>query len=222
MFHWLKKLFEPPVERLPQLEMLRDHLCDLPEIETVTAYAIRTYCPGDEAAWCRIMEGNVGSNWTLQKCRENLIWDSRFRAENLFFITYEDDPIASACAWRADGQSPDIGEVHMVAVLPDHRGRGLGHLLNALVLHRLKSLGYQKAHLKTDDWRLPAIKTYLAAGFQPLNTHESHPERWEAIFGELEDGRRERGEGKGKRQKAGRREREDGRRERQKAKGRDP
>ncbi len=218
MFHWLKKLFEPPVERLPQLEMLRDHLCDLPEIETAAAYAIRTYCPGDEAAWCRIMEGNVGSNWTLQKCRENLIWDSRFRAENLFFITYEDDPIASACAWRADGQSPDIGEVHMVAVLPDHRGRGLGHLLNALVLHRLKSLGYQKAHLKTDDWRLPAIKTYLAAGFQPLNTHESHPERWEAIFGELEDGRRETGDGR-RETGDGRRETGDGRGKRQEARG---
>ena len=186
MFHWIKKLFAPPVERLPQLEMFRDHLCDLPEIENASAYAIRTYCPGDEAAWCRIMEGNVGSNWTVQKCRENLIWDSRFQAENLFFIIHEGEPIASACAWRADDQSPAIGEIHMVAVLSDHRGKGLGHLLNALVLHRLKALGYQKAHLKTDDWRLPAIKTYLTAGFQPLNTHESHPERWEAIVAKLE------------------------------------
>ena len=188
MFHWIKKLFAPPVERLPQLEMFRDHLCDLPEIENASAYAVRTYCPGDEAAWCRIMEGNVGNNWTVQKCRENLIWDSRFQAENLFFITHEGEPIASACAWRADDQSPAIGEIHMVAVLSDHRGKGLGHLLNALVLHRLKALGYQKAHLKTDDWRLPAIKTYLTAGFQPLNTHESHPERWEAIIAKLEGG----------------------------------
>lgn len=182
MFCWIKKLFAPPVERLPQLEMFRDHLCDLPEIETVGAYAVRTYCPGDEAAWCRIMEGNVGTNWTVQKCRENLIWDSRFQAENLFFILHKGEPIASACAWRANDQSPAIGEVHMVAVLSEHRGKGLGHLLNALVLHRLKALGYQKAHLKTDDWRLAAIKTYLTAGFQPLNTHESHPERWEAIW----------------------------------------
>ena len=182
MFCWIKKLFEPPVERLPQLEMFRDHLCDLPEIETVSAYAVRTYCPGDEAAWCRIMEGNVGTNWTVQKCRENLIWDSRFQAENLFFILHKGEPIASACAWRANDQSPAIGEVHMVAVLSEHRGKGLGHLLNALVLHRLKALGYQKAHLKTDDWRLAAIKTYLTAGFQPLNTHESHPERWKAIW----------------------------------------
>lgn len=188
MFHWIKKLFAPPVERLPQLEMFRDHLCDLPEIEKASAYAVRTYCPGDEAAWCRIMEGNVGNNWTVQKCRENLIWDSRFQAENLFFIIHEGDPIASACAWRADDQSPAIGELHMVAVLSDHRGKGLGHLLNALILHRLKALGYQKAHLKTDDWRLPAIKTYLTAGFQPLNTHESHPERWEAIVAKLEGG----------------------------------
>ncbi len=185
MIRWVKKMFALPVEQLPQLEMFRDHLRDLPEVQNVAGYAIRTYCSGDEAAWCRIMEGNVGHNWTAEKCRENLIRDSRFQAENLFFITHNGNPIASACAWRVDDQSPDIGEVHMVAVLSDHRGKGLGHLLNALVLHRLKDLGYQKAHLKTDDWRLVAIKTYLAAGFQPLNTHESHPERWEAIYAKL-------------------------------------
>lgn len=185
MFNWLKKIFAPPVERLPQLEMFRDNLDNLPEIQHITGYATRTYRSGDEAAWCRIMDGNVGNNWTTEKCRAQLINDPRFQAENLFFITHKDDPIASACAWKIPAQSPETGEVHMVAAHTDHRGKGLGHLLNALVLHRLKDLGYQKAHLKTDDWRLPAIKTYLDAGFQPLNTHESHPERWEAIFAQL-------------------------------------
>ncbi len=189
MINWLKKRFAPPVGQLPQLEMFRDHLHDLPEIQKMSGYAVRTYRPGDEAAWCRIMEGNVGSNWTEEQCREKLIRDPRFHAKNLFFITHNAKPIASTCAWRTPDHSPDLGTVHMVAVLSDHRGKGLGHLLNALVLHRLKDLGYQKAHLKTDDWRLAAIKTYLDAGFQPLNTHESHPERWEAIFAKLKSKR---------------------------------
>jgi len=186
MIRWLKSLFKtPPPATLPQLEMFREHLKDLPDIREVAGYITRIYQPGDELAWCNIMEGNVGSNWTEETCRQKLTQDPRFKAENLFFITHKDIAIASTCAWQSPAQSPETGEVHMVGALPEHRGKGLGHLLNALVLHRLKDLGYQKAHLKTDDWRLPAIKTYLDAGFQPLNTHESHPERWDKILSEL-------------------------------------
>ena len=186
MFRWLKSLFKtPPPKSLPQLEMFRNHLNDLPDIMQIADYDVRTYRPGDEAAWCHIMEGNVGSNWTEEICRTKLTEDPRFKAENLFFITHKDRAVASTCAWRTKDQAPDTGTVHMVAVLSEHRGKGLGHLLNALVLHRLKDLGYQKVHLKTDHWRLAAIKTYLDAGFQPLNTHESHPECWDKIFSEL-------------------------------------
>ena len=67
MFNWLKKLFAPPIEHLPQLEMFRDHLNNLPEIQKITGYTTRTYCSGDETAWCRIMEGNVGNNWTTRE-----------------------------------------------------------------------------------------------------------------------------------------------------------
>ena len=189
MLNWLKSLFSPPASSSnaprPQLEMIRDHLNDLPEAHIPEGYTVRTYRPGDEPAWCRIMEGNVGENWTLDKCRDRLTQEPRFKPESLFFITYEDRPVASTCAWASDKVAPDTGVVHMVAALPEHRGKGLGHLLNAVVLHRLKELGYQKAHLLTDDWRLAAIKSYLAAGFRPLNTHESHPERWDTIFEEL-------------------------------------
>ena len=191
MFAWLKSLFAPTSQQppqpspSPQLEMIRDTLDDLPEIRIPEGYAVRTFRPGDEAAWCHIMEGHVGKNWTVEKCREKLIQDPRFQSENLFFITCGETPVASVCAWSSDSAGPKTGIVHMVSALPEHRGKGLGHLLNALVLHRLKDLGYEKAYLLTDDWRLPAVKSYLTAGFRPLNTHESHPERWEAVFAKL-------------------------------------
>ncbi len=37
-------------------------------------------------------------------------------------------------------------------------------------------------NLCTDDWRLPAVKTYLNLGFEPEIIHESHPARWKAVF----------------------------------------
>jgi mycothiol synthase len=71
----------------------------------------------------------------------------------------------------------------MVACKPDFRGRGLGHLLNDLALYTLKTRRMQTAWLTTDDWRLPAIRTYLKAGFRPdLDTEPDFSPRWKAIF----------------------------------------
>ena len=169
----------------PQLEMLRENLDNLPEITIPDGYELRSYQPGDEASWCEIMEGNVGQNWTVEKCREKIIEDSRFLPENLIFITHGGDPVASVCAWRKPIEDRTVGQIHMVAALESHRGNGLGHLLNAAVLHRLKALGFQQADLKTDEWRLAAIKSYITADFHPRHTHESHPERWKRVYKEL-------------------------------------
>lgn len=169
----------------PQLEMTRDTLQDLPEIRIPEGYGLRTYRSGDEAGWCAIMEGNVGRDWTPDTCRQKLIDDPRFHPESLFFATIDSRLVGSACAWSRGLTERIVGEVHMVAVLEDQRGKGLGHLVNAAVLHRLRDLGYRQAHLLTDDWRVPAIKSYLTAGFRPLHTHDSHAKRWSEILARL-------------------------------------
>jgi mycothiol synthase len=172
--------------------MLRAHLNDLPEVEIPDGYELRTYQPGDDQSWCDIMEGNVGQNWTVEKFAEKMSSDPRFSADGLFFATHNDQPVASACAWRPSLEEEIVGDVHMVGALDSHRGKGIGHLVNAAVISKLKDQGFEKAHLKTDDWRLPAINSYLKAGFQPLNTHISHAERWEVILdkiAEYENGR---------------------------------
>ena len=174
-----------PPPPMPQLEMLRDTLKDPPAIRIPDGYGLRTYHSGDEAAWCAIMEGNVGRDWTPETCREKLIDDPRFHPESLFFATFGSQPVGSACAWSRDLNERIVGEVHMVAVLETHRGKGLGHLVNAAVLHRLKDLGYRQAHLLTDDWRLAAVRSYLTAGFRPLHTHDSHAKRWSDVFTQL-------------------------------------
>lgn len=169
----------------PQLEMLREDLRELPEIVVPEGYGLRNYREGDEPDWCAIMDGNIGVDWTVEKCRRKLVEDARFEPDCLFFATCDGEVVGSACAWRKAIDEQIVGEVHMVAVLEAHRGKRLGHMLNVAVLHRLKRQGFQQAHLQTDDWRLVAIKSYLAAGFQPLNSHESHPERWASVFREL-------------------------------------
>ena len=74
----------------------------------------------------------------------------------------------------------------MVACKPHFRGKGLGTLLSRLAAYVLLREGMQTAYLTTDDWRVPAIKTYLRAGFVPDT--ESQPdffERWKKILSQI-------------------------------------
>ena len=38
--------------------------------------------------------------------------------------------------------------------------------------------GFPKLYLMTDDWRLPAVKTYLQLGFEPDLYDDDHEGRW--------------------------------------------
>jgi len=76
---------------------------------------------------------------------------------------------------------PDGGELGWVAGDPEHRGRRLGAVVCAAVVARLIDAGYRRVYLKTDDGRLPAIKTYLDLGFEPLPFADGMEERWKVV-----------------------------------------
>ena len=81
--------------------------------------------------------------------------------------------------------NPDTrcGLIHMVACKPEFRGLGLGHLMCDVAVWALKNMGMKDAVLRTDDWRIPAIKTYLKASFVPdLESEPDFKERWDKIF----------------------------------------
>jgi mycothiol synthase len=86
----------------------------------------------------------------------------------------------TAAAWRSDSE-PDAGYLHMLGVMPHHRGKGLGAALVIGTLHYTRSEGLTTQRLLTDDWRLPAIRLYLDLGYDPLWTDCSHPRRWRKI-----------------------------------------
>ena len=104
-----------------------------------------------------------------------------YRADRCFLITV-DGEFAATVTVICDEERKE-GYIHMVACKPAFRGRGLGHFLNDLALYTLKIHRMQSAWLTTDDWRIPAIKSYLKAGFRPDT--ESQPDfcaRWQNIL----------------------------------------
>ncbi|MBE7058103.1 MAG: GNAT family N-acetyltransferase [Ruminococcaceae bacterium] len=98
-----------------------------------------------------------------------------------FFVLVDNRPAATLtviCDYKKNK-----GYIHNVACKPDFRGKGLGTLLNSVAVNVLKKEGMEGAYLTTDDWRIPAIKSYLRAGFAPDTVSEpDFKERWEKIY----------------------------------------
>jgi len=56
----------------------------------------------------------------------------------------------------------------------------------AAVVRCFADAGCRRIYLKTDDWRLAAIKVYLKLGFEPFLFLPDMRERWEAVCERLE------------------------------------
>ncbi len=104
--------------------------------------------------------------------------------ENKCFFILEKEKAVATLTVICDYDKKE-GHIHMVACKEAARGKGYGTLLNNMALHTLKTEGMQTAYLTTDDWRIPAIKSYLRAGFEPDTSTEDFKERWNKIFEEI-------------------------------------
>ncbi len=169
-----------------QLKMLRHLHDELPPLIVPEGYSLRTYeGPDDDDAWVHIMNNSLGNRHTVESFRAGILNCPQFTADILFFACFNGSPVGSACAWRRTVTEHRAGYVHMVGLVPEHRSKGIGRLLVLRTLHSFRQRRFEAAELNTDDFRLPAIRTYLGLGFLPVMTDSDHPERWAAVFKNL-------------------------------------
>ena len=122
-------------------------------------------------------ESEKGDEGTL-----NAIMNGHGRFENDKFLIVEKDGEGVATLAVIPHWDKSEGYIHMVGCKEKYRGLGIGTKMNAEAVRILIENGFETAYLTTDDWRIPAIKSYLRAGFEPEMTDPDHPERWEKIF----------------------------------------
>ena len=170
-----------------QLRMVRPHLKDLPKLEIPNGYGLRTYREGDEVHWANIISDSFGGRErTAQDTQNEITGRDVFVADGLYFVTHQDVPVGTACAWRQSIDETDVGYVHMVGVLGEHTGHKLGKWVSLAVLYYFRDHGFTCSMLDTDDFRIPAVKTYLNLGFIPVYVDDTQPKRWEEILEKLE------------------------------------
>ena len=111
-----------------------------------------------------------------QSCMVN---HAGYKETDCFFILVDGRPAATVAVICND-EIKD-GYIHMVACKEEFRGLGIGNLMGDIVVKELLDRGMETAWLTTDDFRIPAIKSYLRSGFVPDESTLGFRERWDKI-----------------------------------------
>ena len=152
-----------------------------PRLSLPDGYTLRTYQPGDEKDYIGLMNRAGFVDWNENSLKETL---SKTLPEGLFFVEHHKTGrlVASAVAThKSSEQHPFGGELGWVVSDPEYRGKGFGLIVCAAVVRRFLGAGYKDIYLQTDDFRLPAIKTYLKIGFVPLFFAADMERRWQKV-----------------------------------------
>lgn len=170
----------------PQLRMGFTRFERLPPPQPAPGYGLRTFRPGDEEGWLALL--HTEPQWVWDRARLDwMLAGGRgiMPLDGIFFATHDDRPVAAACTFLYPDATPPSGELGWVITHPDHRRRGLALQVCRAVLGYICEQGYAYAFLKTEDFRVSAVKMYLQIGFEPEMVHPSHPAWWAALYRSL-------------------------------------
>ncbi len=168
---------------MSQLHMRRADLQNLPPLQLPDGYTLREYSKDDESGIATLLQTTFGDVWTTERVQRELT--EAADVKQTYVIEHNAEIVATASARLLPQMYPNAGYVHYVAAAPGHAGKKLGYIVSLATLHEFARLGCTSAVLDTDDFRLPAVKTYLNLGFVPHHTDDTHAERWTTVQANL-------------------------------------
>jgi mycothiol synthase len=152
-------------------------------------FFIREATEKDGADWCKCcLNGELNVNeCSFDIFKQRMLDDSTVSINNIFMICDNNGNVAGTATARrpTENHYENIGILHMVAVADEYKGKGLAGPVCEAAVNRVRSMGYKGCYLSTDDFRLPAIKTYLKLSFIPIITDDEMRVRWEKVLKQL-------------------------------------
>lgn len=139
-------------------------------IDTVVQLSIRAWAPVFESIE-RVLHPDLyrasyPDGW--EASQRQAVYDVCTSSEMEVFTANDGETTLGFVAIRLDAKMK-MGEIYMIAVEPDHQGRGIASALTALAIERMKDRGMEVAMVETgaDQGHEPARRTYAKAGFHP-------------------------------------------------------
>ena len=153
----------------------------LPELTVAEGFVIRPLADSELDAYNELRASVGFPAWTpeyLEKFRSKVLKDALFVVEEKATGRL----CASAAAEKTDmPERPELGVLGWVMTHPDYNGKRLGRSVSIAVMHRLYQEGYRTYSLLTDDFRVPAVSTYIKLGWQPWLYLEDMEGRWRKL-----------------------------------------
>ena len=149
-------------------------------------YRLRTYRAEDEQGYLAVMHAAGFTSFDHEAVQR---WLQKVLPDGFFLVEHESTRRIVATAMATHNPTPLHpfgGELGWVAGSPEHAGKHLGRVVCAAVTARFLRAGYRRIYLQTDDWRLPAIVTYLRLGYVPLLHAADMADRWQAVCAKLD------------------------------------
>lgn len=154
---------------------------ELPEGYSLTNYKNEK----DKTAWLECCKnGLIGDDAQTDVFDTKILGVNDINPEtDVFFLDFNGEHIGTVTAiFHPDG---NFGQMHMVGIRIDFRGRGLGKIINNAAIKKLNSQGVDYIYLTTDEWRTSAVKSYFSAGYIPVEYDTGMKERWEQMITQL-------------------------------------
>lgn len=147
-------------------------------------YSYSKYNPEtDLHKWCDCLRnGNLIGNRTDEEMYRDEIVNFRVidPAEDILFLDYRGEHIGTATAFVYP--DTNMGNMHQVGIREDFRGKGLAKYLSQIVIKTLLERKVKFIALTTGEGRPAAVRSYLSAGFQPVEYDYRMEDRWRAFM----------------------------------------
>ena len=170
--------------RQPQLFMRQPDLSGLPPAPPLEpGYVLRPAVPGDHEQLASLLSEAYGDPWDAQRVAGE--FSPGNGVEATYVVAGPSGVVATAAARRLPERYPDAGYLHYVGARSSERGKRLGEVVTRQVLAHFAAAGLHQVVLETDDFRRPAIWTYLRLGFVPEPRVPGDAVRWSRVLSGL-------------------------------------
>lgn len=130
-------------------------------------------------AWGKICE-ELNGKYDEDRYKTMMLADQRIPEGAIYFVRDDAGELISTSAMIVPNGSEEA-ILHMVGTRSDAKGKGAGAAVSAYCVNDAIKRNIHKMWLKTDDFRIPAIKIYYRLGFLPWLFEEEMRERWITI-----------------------------------------
>lgn len=151
------------------------------DFECPAGYYVETYKRGFDEYW-DFIQNNVFKDKKRNFKARYIESENTLFLPNHFFYIFENEkrnPVGIVSAQILKKDCKYIANLDYLAVLEDHRGKGLGKLLTRSVMKIFKEDGFSNASLRTPfiHARMKAIRLYKSLGWRIV-----HKGNWREIF----------------------------------------